>query len=271
MAEKVTIGNCELWHGDCVEYMRTLPDFAFDLAITDPPYAVGASNGSFGRGGARSVVQDYRTDMKHYANNNTPPGADYFEQLFRVSRHQIIWGANYYPEFLTHSGWIVWDKVKTDGLLSEAELAFQSFNKLVNIFRHPWEGFKKGAGSFEPTSKQTIHPNQKPVRLYEWLLTKYATQGQRILDTHLGSGSSAIAAAALGFKFVGCELDDEYFAKACKRITDAQAQPRLFEDAKVGAGETAVQGDMLLPANDRVEGRDAALSRRVPSHDGLEG
>ena len=260
MAEKVTIGNCELWHGDCVEYMRTLPDFAFDLAITDPPYAVGASNGSFGRGGRKAIANasahaaGYRQDMNHYANNSTPPGADYFEQLFRVSRHQIIWGANYYPEFLTHSGWIVWDKVKTDGLLSEAELAFQSFNKLVNIFRHSWEGFKKGAGSFEPTSKQTIHPNQKPVRLYEWLLTKYATQGQRILDTHLGSGSSAIAAAALGFEFVGCELDEEYFAKACKRIADAQAQPRLFEDAKVGAGDTAVQGDMLLPANAKLTG-----------------
>ena len=260
MAEKVTIGNCELWHIDCIEYMRTLPDFAFDLAITDPPYAVGASNGSFGRGGKKAIANTsasaagYRTDMKHYANSNTPPGVDYFEQLFRVSRHQIIWGANYYPEFLKHSGWIVWDKVKTDGLLSEAELAFQSLNKLVSIFRHSWEGFKKGAGSFEPTCKQTIHPNQKPVRLYEWLLMKYATTGQKILDTHLGSGSSAIAAAELGFEFVGCELDEEYFHKACKRIADAQAQPRLFEDAKVGAGDTAVQGDMLLPANAEVRG-----------------
>ena len=228
MAEKVVIGNAELWHGDCVEYMRTLPDFAFDLAITDPPYAVGASNGSFGRGGAKSVVQEYRKDMKHYANPNTPPGADYFAELFRVSRHQVIWGANYYPEFLKHSGWVVWDKVKTDGLLSEAELAFQSVNKLVNVFRHSWEGFKKGAGRFEPTSTQTIHPNLEPVRLYEWLLTKYAKPGQRILDTHLGSGSSAIAAARLGFDFVGVELDSEYFQKACKRIADAQAQGTLL-------------------------------------------
>lgn len=222
------IGNATLHHCDCLDLMRSLPDQAFDIAIVDPPYAVGASDGSFGRGGSKSKIPALRTEMKHYANSSTVPGKEYFDHLFRVSKQQIIWGANYYPEFLKHSGWVVWDKIKSDGLLSEAELAFQSFDKVVKIFRHEWEGFRKGAGSFEPTLSRTIHPNQKPVRLYEWLLTTYAKSGQSILDTHLGSGSSAVAANALGFTIVGCELDSIYYELACQRIEDAQRQEALF-------------------------------------------
>lgn len=231
---KQTIGQATLHLVDCVTFMRDLPDGAFDLAIVDPPYAVGASDGSFGRGGAKAIAHTglaaaaVRKDLKHYANSNTTPDKDYFDQLFRVSKNQIIWGANYYPEFLRHSGWIIWDKIKSDGLLSEAELAFQSIDKVVKIFRHEWEGFRKGVGSFEPSLSKTIHPNQKPVRLYEWLLTTYAKPGQRILDTHLGSGSSAVATNAHGFELVGCELDQSYFYGACTRIANAQRQERLF-------------------------------------------
>jgi len=234
MNSPVVIGNATLYLGDCVEFMRGLPDGAFDLAIVDPPYAVGASDGSFGRGGAKAIANTsaaaagYRREMKHYSNSDKVPDQEYFDHLFRVSKNQIIWGANYYPKFLRHSGWVIWDKIKTDGLLSEAELAFQSIDKVVKIFRFQWEGFKKGVGSFEPTLSKTIHPNQKPVRLYEWLLTTYAKPGQTILDTHLGSGSTAIATNELGFSLTGCELDPEYYTGAIQRVTDAQMQARMF-------------------------------------------
>jgi len=240
MFEKVIIGDATLLRCDCMEYLATLPDKAFDLAIVDPPYAVGASDGSFGRGGARAKNSFYRKDLKHYANSNLAPNGGYFAELFRVSTNQIIWGANYYPQHLKHSGWIVWDKDKKDGILSQAELAYQSLDKVVKIFKHEWEGFRKGGGSFEQTSTQTIHPNQKPVKLYEWLLTNYAKPGQRILDTHLGSGSSAIAALGMGFEFVGCELDKDYFASAVQRIENAQRQTRMFEP------HNQVQADLML-------------------------
>jgi len=195
---------------------------------------VGADDGSFGRGGKKAILYageaaaTYRKEMHQYANAKQVPEAVYFNELFRVSQNQIIWGANYYPQYLHHSGWIVWDKKKTDGLLSEGELAFQSFNKKVNFFRHVWEGFKKGAGSFEPTSDKTIHPNQKPVKLYEWLLANYAKPGDRILDTHLGSMSSVIAALKMGFEITGCELGADYFKAGCERVQDAQRQEKLF-------------------------------------------
>lgn len=228
------IGSSVLLECDCVDFMRTLPDGAFDLALVDPPYAVGAADGNFGRGGRKAIIHSgasagYRKEMGAYANANNAPQADYFEQLFRVSKAQIIWGANYYPEYLSHGGWIVWDKDKTDGLLSEAELAYQSVDKLVRVLRHSWEGFRKDAGSFEPNVKSTIHPNQKPVRLYSWCLEKFAKNGFSILDTHLGSGSSAVAANAMGFQFVGCELDPAYYTSSCERITNAYRQQPMFD------------------------------------------
>ena len=213
---------------DCMEAMKDMPDKAFELAIVDPPYAVGASDGQFGRGGNKSKVKEGRNDLKHYANSNKTPDKEYFTELSRVSKEQIIWGANYYPEYLRHSGWIVWDKLKTDGLLSEAELAFQSFNKTVKVFRHQWEGFKKGRGSFEFTADRTIHPNQKPLKLYLWLLKNYAKPGDKILDTHLGSGSSAIACDIMGFDFTGYEIDKDYYEAAKARLEQHQRQGVLL-------------------------------------------
>jgi len=227
------MSNVQIIHGDCMEAMKAMPDNAFDLAIVDPPYNVGADDGSFGRGGAKAIkhagltVATYRKDLHRYAQAKEVPSAAYFTELFRVSNNQIIWGANYYPEYLTHSGWIVWDKIKSDGLLSEAELAFQSFNKTVRIFRHEWEGFRKGIGSFEPTSSRTIHPNQKPLRLYQWLLKNYAKPGDKILDTHLGSGSSAIAADIMGFDFTGFEIDKDYYEAALDRFNRHKQQTVL--------------------------------------------
>jgi site-specific DNA-methyltransferase (adenine-specific) len=223
-----------LYEGDCMEAMKEMPDNAYELAVVDPPYAVGADDGNFGRGGGKAIkhtglAATYRTDLHRYAQAKKVPGPEYFAELFRVSKNQIIWGANYYPQYLYHSGWIIWDKQKTDGLLSEAELAFQSYNKTVRFFRHVWEGFRKGKGSFEATAKKTIHPNQKPVALYKWLLKNYAKPGDKILDTHLGSGSSAIAAYEMGFDFTGYEIDHDYFMAAKDRIERHMAQGRLFE------------------------------------------
>lgn len=204
---------------DCMDLMKEYPDKHFELAIVDPPYNVGASDGNFG-----AHPGCYRKDLKHYTNHNKTPDESYFKQLFRVSKNQIIWGSNYYPQFLYHSGAIIWLK-KDSGPLSDAEIAFQSFSKLVLVYQHRWTGFRKEKSD---RNMIRIHPNQKPVALYEWLLTKYAKKGDKILDTHMGSGSIAIACHNLGFDLTACELDKDYYEAAMKRITFHQAQKRMF-------------------------------------------
>lgn len=214
---------------DNMALMARYPDKHFDLAIVDPPYAVGKANGNFGRGGSKTAQpKKYRSDLKNYSNHNVIPNEEYFKELFRVSKNQIIWGANYYPQYLNHGGWIVWDKLKKDGIMSEGELAYQSLDKKIKIFKHEWEGFRKGSGSFEKGAKQIIHPNQKPNELYIWCLKNYANKGDTILDTHLGSGSIAIACHDYGFDLTACELDTEYFNAAMKRIEQHTAQTNLF-------------------------------------------
>jgi len=200
-----------------MEGMAEYPDKHFDLAIVDPPYqnkdAIGVRNG-----------KNHLANRKDYhLFKNIKPEQKYFDELFRVSKHQIIWGSNYYPENLYHSGAIVWHK-KTDGPLSDCELAFQSFDKKVKYVWAEWQGFLTGG---EKVVKR-IHPNQKPVKLYEWLLTNYAEKGQRILDTHLGSGSSAIAAHYFGCDFVGLEIDQDYFNAAQERFNNETRQEALF-------------------------------------------
>ena len=218
--------NIQLYNEDCLPAMRQMQDNEFDLAIVDPPYVVGADDGKFGRGGKRAKNRIIRNDLKKY--HSVLPEREYFNELFRISKNQIIWGANYYPMHLNHSGWIVWDKDKKDGMLSMAELAYQSIDKRVMIYKHTWEGFRRGIGSFEESLSRTIHPNQKPNKLYEWLITNYAKQGDKILDTHLGSGSIAIACWDLGFDLTGYEIDKEYFDAAVKRLENHKAQLQLF-------------------------------------------
>lgn len=213
-----------IYNEDCMVAMMRMKDKEYEVAICDPPYNVGANDGNFGRGGHRAKDRTYRKELKKYTNADSAPNEKYFKELFRVSNHQIIWGANYYPQHLKHSGWVVWDKDKKDGLLSQAELAYQSIDKRVMVYRHEWEGFRKGIGSFEKTSTRTIHPNQKPVALYQWLLKNYAKPGDRILDTHLGSGSSAIAADIMGFDFTGYEIDKDYYTAALDRFNRHKQQ-----------------------------------------------
>jgi site-specific DNA-methyltransferase (adenine-specific) len=208
----------EVYNEDNMVGMARYPDGYFDLAIVDPPYAVGASDGSFGNRGYDSKT----SKLKHYANHNKTPEKEYFIEMKRVSKNWIVWGAKYYPENFTHSGAIVWHK-KNDNPLSDCEIAFQSFNKLVKYVWVEWQGFLKGG-----ETGIRIHPNQKPLALYSWLLKNYAKEGDKILDTHLGSQSSRIACYNGGFDFYGWELDKQYFEEGCKRFENFKAQGKLF-------------------------------------------
>lgn len=212
----------ELIQGDCLDYMKKLPDKAFQLAIVDPPYAVGASDGRFGGRKNRTCYNK----LKHYKNKDQVPGKEYFDELFRVSENQIIWGANYYPQYLYHSGWIVWDKNKPKTTpLSDCELAFQSLDKMVKKVNVSWFGFTKHDTGGH--SKHRMHPNQKPVVLYKWILKNYAKDGDKILDTHGGSRSLAIACYEMGFPHVSIELDTEYHETSKIRFLEAKKQIQL--------------------------------------------
>ena len=223
---------------DCMEYMRTLPDKAFDLAIVDPPYGIGEDGGKSRsklvtqKNGNRLYVED-----GHYEKTGfdiAPPRQVFFNELFRVSKAQIIWGANYFT--LPRAGAIVWDKCNDGSDQSDGEIAFNSLTIRVDIFRYMWRGMMQGKSISEGTIQQgnkalnekRIHPTQKPVALYEWLLQKYAKEDWRILDTHLGSGSSRIAAYNLGFEFVGCEIEPTYFQLQEQRFSEHTAQERLW-------------------------------------------
>jgi len=225
----ITIGKATLHNMDCMEYMATMPDKAFDLAIIDPPYGIGEDGGAHKHNAKPNKAWANPNNGKYQKKDwdNKVCSEEYFEQLFRVSKNQIIWGANHFIDKFAKPSpcWIVWYKAgqnpNTD--YADCELAWASFKRAVKYFNFPWIGF--GAVNAKETR---IHPTQKPVKLYEWLLTNYAKQGQRILDTHLGSGSHAIACNNLGFELVGCELDKDYFEAACKRIEQATAQERMF-------------------------------------------
>jgi site-specific DNA-methyltransferase (adenine-specific) len=210
-----------------MEAMASMKDKAYELAIVDPPYAVGAANGSFGgKKGSRASMVNGKQNARNYTNHDILPDAEYFNNLFRVSNNQIIWGFNYYPQYLHNSGAVVWDKKNDNNhVLSDCELAFQSFNKLVNIVRIAWGGFYKE--DLSQSFKFRIHPNQKPVALYQWLLKNYAKPGDRILDTHLGSGSSAIAADIMGYDFTGYEIDKDYYEAALDRFNRHKQQTVL--------------------------------------------
>ena len=193
--------------------MKGMADKQFDLAIVDPPYGI-SINHSMGRreGQAASGHSRVRWD-------NETPSAEYFNELFRVSRNQIIWGGNYFMSKIARdtSCWILWDKKYSfDVTFAQYEMAWTSFTTSAKKY----EMVNNGDGK--------IHPTQKPVALYKWLLTNYAKQGDTILDTHLGSGSSRIAACDLGFDFTGYELDKDYFEAQEKRFQDHIAQPKLF-------------------------------------------
>jgi site-specific DNA-methyltransferase (adenine-specific) len=204
----------ELLNIDCMEYLATQPDKAFDLAIVDPPYGIGISNLSeIGYKGFNVFTPK--------AWDNETPQQNYFDELLRVSKNQIVWGGNYFKIYPSRC-YLIWDK--GEGFYgrsyAEAEIAWTSFDKNIRIFKR------------DPLAKGDyhgkIHPTQKPVALYDWILRNYAKPGQRILDTHLGSGSSAIAAHYFGCDFVGCEIDTEYFNAAKARFDRETRQVAMF-------------------------------------------
>ena len=208
---KVT-DKIEITNEDNMQLMARYSDNYFDLAIVDPPYGIGESN------------KKQRTRKKHVNRvvhkakewDNEIPTAEYFIELRRVSKNQIIWGANYMVEHLPPSmGWVFWEK-KIGGDFSDGELAYTSFNRALKMYTK-WSG-----------GNNKIHPTQKPISLYEWLLMNYAKEGDKILDTHLGSGSIALACHNLGFELTACELDKDYFEASIKRINQHISQQRLF-------------------------------------------
>lgn len=202
ITDKITITN-----EDNMIMMSRYPDNYFELAIVDPPYGIGISS------------NPVRQQHKKKEWDNSIPSSDYFKELFRVSKNQIIWGGNYFFDYLSNSqGFIIWDKKQPENFsLAMCEFAYSSIQSPAKIFR------------YSVLSEQgKIHPTQKPVALYKWLLDKYAKQGDKILDTHLGSGSIAIACHDYDFNLTACELDKDYYDKAIERIKRHTNQLQLF-------------------------------------------
>jgi len=203
-----------LYNQDCLDAMRGMRDNEFDLAIVDPPYGININVNMGRRKGDKK--SDYH---QFHGNDKKIPSKVYFDELYRVSKNQIIWGGNYMVKFLYSSPcWVIWDKGFSENVsFAQIELAWTSFTSSAKKF-----SFNAAA------NRNRIHPTQKPVALYLWLLQKYAQPGDKILDTHLGSGSSALAAHDLGFDFVGYELDTEYYEAAQERLRQHQRQLSLF-------------------------------------------
>jgi len=217
----------ELLNTDCMEYMASQPDNAFDLAVVDPPYGIkqdGRNNHT------RSVLAKANSYKGNARYDQFKPDKEYFLELKRVSTNQIIWGGNHLASLFDagSSCWLVWDKLNGENDFADCELAYTSFKTAVRRFVFQWQGMIQGYGGNKNNNELKIHPNQKPVKLYDWIYHNYAKPGQRILDTHLGSGSSAIAAHYYGLEFVGCEIDKDYYAAAVERFNQATKQEQLF-------------------------------------------
>lgn len=211
VTDKITITN-----EDNMELMSRYEDNHFDLAIVDPPY---------GYGDKKTDILNFRQKEQH-RDWNVAPNEEYFKELFRVSKNQIIWGGNYFPFIWGFGGrcFIYWHKGNPVNNFADGELAWTSFDKNAKQYDYRYYGNLEGNSS----ATKKFHPTQKPISLYEWLLMNYAKEGDKILDTHLGSGSIAIACHNRGYDLTACELDKEYFEASIKRINQQIAQQRLF-------------------------------------------
>jgi site-specific DNA-methyltransferase (adenine-specific) len=219
---------------DCMQLMSRYPDKYFELAIVDPPYGINEAAGKNATRNKGFIKPNSKSKKiclaKDYGNKSwdkKPANIEFFTELFRVSKNQIIWGANHFISRIPYdsSAWIVWDKDNGDSDFADCELAWTSFKKAVRMYKYRWNGLLQQ----DMKNKEfRIHPTQKPVGLYKWLLKNYASEGDKILDTHLGSGSSRIAADKMGFDFYACELDRDYFEAQEKRFKEYKSQLILF-------------------------------------------
>ena len=224
----------EFINADCLEVMAKYPNGYFDLAIVDPPYFSGPEKRRYY---GRKVSSIGVKRLYGETSEQKVPDKDYFEELFRVSKNQIIWGVNYF-DYHFGSGRIVWDKVNGQSSFSDCELAYCSLHESTRLFRYMWNGMMQGKSISEGHIQQgnkllneiRIHPTQKPVNLYIWLLQNYASDGDRILDTHVGSASSLIACEELGFDYVGCELDKDIFESSNRRLQIYKRQIKLLQE-----------------------------------------
>ena len=208
------LNNITLINGDCMEALKSFPDNSYDLAIVDPPYGINAGKKHVGPGWVTRESKSWDFER---------PGINYFSELRRVSKNQIIWGGNYFADLLPASmGWIFWDKGQRNFSLADGELAWTSFNRALRVFE-----FSR-AKCMAEVNGHKIHPTQKPVALYGWILNNFANSGDKILDTHLGSGSICIAAHELKFEMLGIELDPDFYNAAKQRLLYHQAQLGLF-------------------------------------------
>lgn len=208
---------------DCIEGMRDFPNNYFDLAIVDPPYG-GVTAGGYMRnevsGGVARNCNDYVLDLW----DQEAPEKAYFDELFRVSKNAVVWGGNYFIEQIANNSqcWLVWDKNKPEGVgYADVELAYTTFDKASKIFRYTWNGMLQGDMK---NKEHKIHPTQKPIALYKWILDTFAKPGDIILDTHVGSASSLIACESLGYKYVGFELCEDYYKMSRERLDAFTAQ-----------------------------------------------
>lgn len=232
----------KLFNIDCMELMSQCQDKSIDLAVVDPNYGIkqaGGTNKSRGqnvrqKNGTKIFVEakDYKP---YHGNDEEPPPIGYFDELFRVSKNQIIFGVNYFSHYQFGPGRIVWDKVNGNNDFSDCEIAYCSFHDSVRIFRYMWNGMMQGMSIAEghimqgnkALNEKRIHPNQKPVALYKWIIMNYAKPGYKILDTHAGSCSSLIACYDLGFNYIASEIDTHYWDIGTERIREHKAQLRI--------------------------------------------
>ena len=221
ITDKITITN-----EDCMDLLRRTPDKFYDIALVDPPYGIGED-------GLKNHSRSKVSKAKLYTPkkwDSSVPNKEYFEELIRVSKNQIIWGANHFIENIPNansSSWIVWDKQNGENDFADCELAWTNYKTAVRKFEFRWAGMLQGDMK---NKEERIHPTQKPVALYKWLLDKYAKEGDKILDTHSGSASLAIACHDYGFNLTACELDSDYFDASIKRIKNHISQLTLDFD-----------------------------------------
>ena len=219
-----------MMHRDCMDYMATLPDKAFELSCVDPPYGIGADNMTGGAGKNKQWDKGKNWD-------SGVPDKSYFNELFRVSKNQIILGGNYFFDFLPSTkSYMIWDKQNDARDFAESEFAWSSFDEVARTLRMRPMNMDGGK----------IHPTQKPVALYKWLLSRYAKPGDKILDTHGGSGSICIACHDLGFDLTWMELDVDYYKDACKRYKDHAAQTVLFEPQEISRNTNKNELDLEI-------------------------